>query len=123
MDAAEPQTLIDQLYDVLSLFRKYQEAKRFRNHVRASSLLAELRKATPPVISLKAYMLVVETLVRACVPVHEVTKQRTGLEELEQTLDRRERDLVNYVDQLQGAMSGSDSAWWSRPAGGDGAVR
>jgi hypothetical protein len=48
---------------------------------------------------------------------------RTELEELEQTLDRRERDLVSYVDQLQGAMSGStDAAWWSRPAGGDGGV-
>jgi hypothetical protein len=49
---------------------------------------------------------------------------RTELEELEQTLERRERDLVSYVDQLQGAMSGvSDDAWWSRPAGGDGGVR
>jgi uncharacterized protein (DUF3084 family) len=49
---------------------------------------------------------------------------RTELEELEQTLDRRERDLVSYVDQLQGAMSGGhDDAWWSRPAGGDGGVR
>jgi hypothetical protein len=39
-------------------------------------------------------------------------------------LERRERDLVSYVDQLQGAMSGvTDSAWWSRPAGGDGGVR
>ena len=48
---------------------------------------------------------------------------RTELEELEQTLERRERDLVSYVDQLQGAMSGvSDGAWWSRPAGGDGGV-
>src|SRR5580765_2700982 len=46
------------------------------------------------------------------------------LEELEQTLERRERDLVSYVDQLQGVMSGSDNAaWWSRPAGGDGGVR
>jgi len=44
-----------------------------------------------------------------------IERWRTELEELEQTLDRRERDLVNYVDQLQGAMSGSDSAWWSRP--------
>ncbi len=52
-----------------------------------------------------------------------IERWRTELEELEQTLDRRERDLVNYVDQLQGAMSGSDSAWWSRPAGGDGGVR
>jgi TolA-binding protein len=49
---------------------------------------------------------------------------RTELEELEQTLDRRERDLVSYVDQLQGAMaSHADEAWWSRPAGGDGGVR
>jgi len=49
---------------------------------------------------------------------------RTELEELEQTLERRERDLVSYVDQLQGAMSGtSGDAWWSRPAGGDGGVR
>jgi hypothetical protein len=48
---------------------------------------------------------------------------RTELEELEQTLERRERDLVSYVDQLQGAMtSGTDSAWWQRPAGGDGGV-
>jgi hypothetical protein len=47
---------------------------------------------------------------------------RTELEELEQTLDRREKDLVSYVDQLQGAMSGSGDAWWSRPAGGDGGV-
>jgi uncharacterized protein (DUF3084 family) len=52
-----------------------------------------------------------------------IERWRTELEELEQTLDRRERDLVNYVDQLQGAMSGSDGAWWSRPAGGDGGVR
>ena len=48
---------------------------------------------------------------------------RSELEELEQRLDRRERDLVSYVDQLQGAMSGSDDAWWARPAGGDGGVR
>jgi hypothetical protein len=48
---------------------------------------------------------------------------RTELEELEQTLERRERDLVSYVDQLQGAMSGSgNDAWWQRPAGGDGGV-
>ena len=49
---------------------------------------------------------------------------RTELEELEQTLERRERDLVSYVDQLQGAMSSgsSDAAWWQRPAGGDGGV-
>jgi UDP:flavonoid glycosyltransferase YjiC (YdhE family) len=48
---------------------------------------------------------------------------RSELEELEQRLDRRERDLVSYVDQLQGAMSGNDDAWWARPAGGDGGVR
>jgi hypothetical protein len=30
--------------------------------------------------------------------------------------------LISYVDQLQGAMSGSNDAWWSRPAGGDGGV-
>ena len=54
----------------------------------------------------------------------KMERWRTELEELEQTLDRRERDLVSYVDQLQGAMSGaSDAAWWSRPAGGDGGVR
>jgi hypothetical protein len=54
----------------------------------------------------------------------KMERWRTELEELEQTLDRRERDLVSYVDQLQGAMSGAtDSAWWSRPAGGDGGVR
>jgi hypothetical protein len=52
-----------------------------------------------------------------------IERWRTELEELEQTLDRRERDLVSYVDQLQGAMSGRDDAWWSRPAGGDGGVR
>jgi len=52
-----------------------------------------------------------------------IERWRTELEELEQTLDRRERDLVSYVDQLQGAMSSSDDAWWSRPAGGDGGVR
>jgi predicted nuclease with TOPRIM domain len=53
-----------------------------------------------------------------------IERWRTELEELEQTLDRRERDLVSYVDQLQGVMSGSDNAaWWSRPAGGDGGVR
>jgi hypothetical protein len=53
-----------------------------------------------------------------------IERWRTELEELEQTLDRRERDLVSYVDQLQGAMSapGTD-AWWSRPLGGDGGVR
>jgi hypothetical protein len=49
---------------------------------------------------------------------------RSELEELEQTLERREKDLVSYVDQLQGAMSSpsTDSAWWQRPAGGDGGV-
>ena len=47
---------------------------------------------------------------------------RTELEDLEQTLERRERDLVSYVDQLQGAMSSGNDAWWSRPAGGDGGV-
>jgi len=52
-----------------------------------------------------------------------VERWRTELEELEQTLERRERDLASYVDQLQGAMSSSDDAWWSRPAGGDGGVR
>jgi septal ring factor EnvC (AmiA/AmiB activator) len=52
-----------------------------------------------------------------------IERWRTELEELEQTLDRREKDLVSYVDQLQGAMSGTDDAWWSRPAGGDGGVR
>jgi chromosome segregation ATPase len=52
-----------------------------------------------------------------------IERWRTELEELEQTLERRERDLVLYVDQLQGAMTGSDDAWWSRPAGGDGGVR
>ena len=53
-----------------------------------------------------------------------VERWRTELEELEQALERRERDLVSYVDQLQGAMSmpGAD-AWWSRPLGGDGGVR
>jgi hypothetical protein len=51
-----------------------------------------------------------------------IERWRTELEELEQTLERRERDLVSYVDQLQGAMSMSDDAWWSRPAGGDGGV-
>jgi hypothetical protein len=52
-----------------------------------------------------------------------IERWRTELEQLEQTLDRRERDLVSYVDQLQGVMSGSDDAWWSRPVGGDGGVR
>ena len=53
-----------------------------------------------------------------------IERWRTELEELEQTLDRRERDLVSYVDQLQGAMSThGDDAWWSRPAGGDVGVR
>jgi hypothetical protein len=52
-----------------------------------------------------------------------IERWRTELEELEQTLDRRERDLVSYVDQLQGAMTASDDAWWSRPVGGDGGVR
>jgi len=52
-----------------------------------------------------------------------IERWRTELEELEQTLDRRERDIVSYVDQLQGAMANSDDAWWSRPAGGDGGVR
>src|SRR6266508_1396754 len=35
-----------------------------------------------------------------------IERWRTELEELEQTLERRERDLVSYVDQLQGVMSG-----------------
>ena len=52
-----------------------------------------------------------------------IERWRTELEEMEQTLERRERDLVSYVDQLQGAMANSDDAWWSRPAGGDGGVR
>ena len=53
----------------------------------------------------------------------KMERWRTELEELEQTLDRREKDLVSYVDQLQGAMSGpTNDAWWSRPAGGDGGV-
>ena len=53
----------------------------------------------------------------------KMERWRTELEELEQTLDRREKDLVSYVDQLQGAMSGAtNDAWWSRPAGGDGGV-
>jgi len=52
-----------------------------------------------------------------------IERWRTELEELEQTLDRREKDLVSYVDQVQSAMSGSNDAWWSRPAGGDGGVR
>lgn len=51
-----------------------------------------------------------------------IERWRTELDELEQTLDRRERDLVSYVDQLQGVMSNSADAWWSRPAGGDGGV-
>ena len=53
----------------------------------------------------------------------KMERWRTELEELERNLDRRERDLISYVDQLQGAMSGSGDAWWSRPAGGDGGVR
>jgi hypothetical protein len=53
----------------------------------------------------------------------KMERWRTELEELEQTLERREKDLVSYVDQLQGAMSGPvNDAWWSRPAGGDGGV-
>ena len=54
----------------------------------------------------------------------KMERWRTELEELEQTLDRREKDLVSYVDQLQGAMSGgpTNDAWWSRPAGGAGGV-
>lgn len=52
-----------------------------------------------------------------------IERWRAELDELEQRLDRRERDLVSYVDQLQGAMSGNDDAWWARPAGGDGGVR
>jgi hypothetical protein len=51
-----------------------------------------------------------------------IERWRTELEELEQTLDRRERDLVSYVDQIQGVMASSEDAWWSRPAGGDGGV-
>jgi chromosome segregation ATPase len=51
-----------------------------------------------------------------------IERWRTELEELEQTLDRRERDLASYVDQVQGAMSGSSDAWWQRPVGGDGGV-
>ena len=52
----------------------------------------------------------------------KMERWRTELEELEQTLERRERDLVSYVDQLQGAMAPGNDAWWSRPAGGDGGV-
>ncbi|HEX9380902.1 MAG TPA: hypothetical protein VF891_05325 [Gaiellaceae bacterium] len=65
-----------------------------------------------------------EALFEADVQFREdrIERWRTELEELEQSLDRRERDIVSYVDQLQGAISGDD-AWWSRPAGGDGGVR
>jgi hypothetical protein len=53
----------------------------------------------------------------------KMERWRTELDELEQTLERREKDLVSYVDQLQGAMvSGTSDAWWQRPAGGDGGV-
>jgi hypothetical protein len=52
-----------------------------------------------------------------------IERWRTELDELERALERREKDLVSYVDQLQGAMSGKDDMWWSRPAGGDGGVR
>jgi chromosome segregation ATPase len=52
-----------------------------------------------------------------------IERWRTELEDLERTLERRERDLVSYVDQIQGVMAGPDEAWWSRPAGGDGGVR
>jgi hypothetical protein len=52
-----------------------------------------------------------------------IERWRMELEELERTLDRRERDLISYVDQIQGVMAGPDEAWWSRPAGGDGGVR
>jgi hypothetical protein len=51
-----------------------------------------------------------------------IERWRTELEELERTLDRRERDLISYVDQIQGVMAGPNEAWWSRPAGGDGGV-
>jgi chromosome segregation ATPase len=51
-----------------------------------------------------------------------IERWRTELEELERTLDRRERDLVTYVDQLQGFMATPEEAWWSRPVGGDGGV-
>jgi uncharacterized protein (DUF3084 family) len=51
-----------------------------------------------------------------------IERWRTELEELEQSLERRERDLISYVDQLQGAMVSRDDPWWSRPAGGDGGV-
>jgi hypothetical protein len=63
MDAAALQTLVDQLYEVLPLFRGYREAKRFHNRDRASYLLGELRKVAGPVISRKTCMLVLETLV------------------------------------------------------------
>ena len=52
----------------------------------------------------------------------KMERWRTELEELEQTLERREKDLVSYVDQLQGAMTSGSDAWWQRPAGGDGGV-
>src|SRR5690348_12538527 len=42
----------------------------------------------------------------------KMERWRTELEELEQTLERREKDLVSYVDQLQGAMSGSGNDAW-----------
>ncbi len=51
-----------------------------------------------------------------------IERWRTELEELERTLERRERDLVTYVDQLQGVMAAPEEAWWSRPVGGDGGV-
>jgi chromosome segregation ATPase len=52
-----------------------------------------------------------------------IERWRTELEEMEQTLERRERDLVSYVDQPPGARANSADAWWARPAGGDGGVR
>ncbi len=39
-----------------------------------------------------------------------IERWRTELEELEQSSIARERDLVSYVDQLQGAMTGQDDA-------------
>ncbi len=46
-----------------------------------------------------------------------IERWRTELEELEQTLDRRERDLVSYVDQLQGVILTIRSAPFARFCG------
>ena len=82
-----------------------------------------MRYSPGPLFRVSCLLLCLDLSSVALAAQDRMERWRTELEELEQTLERREKDLVSYVDQLQGAMSGAtNDAWWSRPAGGDGGV-